>query len=321
VDYHERVFSHILSERVVELASELIKIPCVNPPGDEEELARWAEDFMKDLGMEVIIQPVAPRRANAIGRLCGHGDEEGLIFSGHLDVVPVSQEEESVWESQPFQPAVKEAKLFGRGAADAKGGAAAILCAVEDIQKAGIRLAGDVWVALSADEEGVMSGVKTLVNSGTLRGATGVVVAEPSENRLCLSSKGQTWGWVHIYGKTAHTSLQGAGVNAIHAATRFIDRLLNRRPNHQAHPLLGESWWAVTMIHGGVGESIVPDSCGLNIDGRLVPGQSVKQRLMIHSPHVSKSLGKARHGRLHQRSTWLRLCGGRSKSPLTRSLN
>jgi len=154
---------------------------------------------------------------------------------------------------------------------------AAILCAVEAIQKADIRLNGDIWVALSADEEGVMSGAGTLADSGILQGAQAVVVAEPSENRLCLSSKGQTCGWVHIYGQTAHTSLQGEGVNAIQAAARFIDRLLSRRPTHQPHTVLGESWWTVTMIHGGVGESIVPDSCGLNIDGRLVPGQSAQQ--------------------------------------------
>ncbi len=277
MDSLERVFSHIRGERIAAVASDLIKIPSVNPPGNEKELARWTADFMKEMGMEVTIQPVARRRANAVGSLRGHGGKCCLIFSGHLDVVAVSQEEKPVWRTPPFQPVIEQERLFGRGAADAKGGAAAILCAVEAIQKARIPIAGDIVVALSVDEEGAMLGVRTLTGSGILREARAVIVAEPSENQLCFSSKGQTYGWVYIDGQTAHTSLQGEGVNAIHAAARFIDRLLSRRPNHQSHPVLGESYWTVTMIHGGAGESIVPDSCGLHIDGRLVPGQSAQQ--------------------------------------------
>jgi len=277
VDSLDRVFSHIRGERIAAVTSDLIKISSINPPGNEEELARWTADFMKDMGMDVMIQPVARRRANTVGKLRGRERKGCLVFSGHLDVVPVSREEQSAWRTDPFQPVIEQGRLFGRGAADAKGGAAAILCAVEAIQKARIPIAGDIMVALSADEEGTMLGVRTLTGSGVLREARAVVVAEPSDNRLCLSSRGQTSGWVNIDGQTAHTSLQDAGVNAIHAAARFIDRLLGRRPSHQPHPVLGESYWTVTMIHGGAGESIVPDSCGLHIDGRLVPGQNAQQ--------------------------------------------
>src|SRR5438270_10515282 len=110
---------------VIRLTRDLIRYPSVNPPGDEEEIARFLGEQMEAFGLEVELQPLVERRANVIGRIRGTGTGH-LVLTGHIDVVPPGQQP---WTHEPFGAEQVEGRIFGRGSADMKGGVAAMVTA------------------------------------------------------------------------------------------------------------------------------------------------------------------------------------------------
>jgi acetylornithine deacetylase/succinyl-diaminopimelate desuccinylase-like protein len=82
------------------------------------------------------------------------------------------------------------------------------------------------------------------------------------------------WAEITVFGQTAHASVRGAGINAIHRALKLMSKIENYELSHHRHPDLGESFWQTTMIQGGVERGIIPDHCTLNVDVRLVPVQT-----------------------------------------------
>ena len=114
------------------------------------------------------------------------GSEPGphLIFDGHLDVVPAGDG----WTTDPYTPLIRDGRLIGRGAADMKGGVAAMIAAAEAVQRAELPLRGTLTLAIVADEEEGGGGTRHLVDSG-LRG-TWAIVPEPTELYPVVAHKG-----------------------------------------------------------------------------------------------------------------------------------
>ena len=131
---------------------------------------------------------------------------------------------------------VKDGRLFGRGSADMKGGVAAMIAAVEAVQRAEIPLRGSVTLAVVADEEEGGTGTHALVRAG-LRG-TWAIVPEPTELQPVIAHKGSANIRVQLRGTAAHASTPEQGINAIDRAGLLIASLgeVNARLRDRLHP-------------------------------------------------------------------------------------
>ncbi len=249
---------------------ELVRFRSVNPPGNERDIADYIGGILRAAGLTVEIVPHTPTRASVMARLKGSGEVPALLYSGHLDVVPVGAEE---WQYDPFGGQVVDGKLWGRGASDMKGGDAALLAAAKALAAAGVSLKGDLIFAFTADEEAEKLGAKELAARPDLAPVQAVVIAEPTDNEICVAERGLLWLEITTHGKTAHGSMPHLGQNAIMMMMAFLTGLGQLAVPYEEHPLLGGFTRGINTISGGVKINVVPDRCVATIDMRTVPGQ------------------------------------------------
>ncbi|MEF3301577.1 M20 family metallopeptidase [Paenibacillus sp. GYB003] len=151
------------------LAADMVRIPSVNHPpvGNEAAYQLFFAERLRELGSDVTVYALDDvpgltdhpafmkgrqyaNRPNVHGRFAGSGGGRSLVFSGHADTVYEGVEP---WQDGPFEGAIRDGKLFGRGSYDMKGGMAAALEAVRCLKESGIRLRGDVYIESVVDEE------------------------------------------------------------------------------------------------------------------------------------------------------------------------
>lgn len=266
---------HLLQpDEAIAFLRELVQINSVHPGGDEAAVAAAVARKLAAEGIPADVIPLGqPRRANALGRLAG-GGRPGLVFSGHLDVVPPG---EAPWRYDPWSATVADGRLYGRGSIDMKGGLAAQVMAVCLLRRAGVSLGGDLWLAATAGEESDLIGARAMAASGGIAGAGGVVVGEPTGLEVIVAHRGVIWLDVITHGHTAHASVPHQGVNALAAMGEALGRLAALQLPHTPHPALGGPTVTPTVIRGGTAANVVPDRCELRLDIRTVPGQTADQ--------------------------------------------
>lgn len=255
---------------IVEILSQLVRIDSVNPayggPG-EGELGRWVRRFFEARGIEVAEQEVWPGRLNVIARLPGRDRTRRVVLEAHLDTVSVQG-----MTIDPFVPRIADGRLYGRGACDTKGGLAAMIHAVAGVRADGLVPPCDVWLAAVVDEEFSFRGVTKLCEGLEAHAA---IIAEPTNLRAVVASKGVLRWRIRVQGKAAHSGKPHLGVNAINHMARVILALEedHRRLANFPHALLGPATCNVGVIHGGVQVNFVPDQCVIEVDRRLLPGE------------------------------------------------
>ena len=261
------------SSSVVQTLADLVRINSVNPAypngRPEFEIQRYILDFFEGRGIEVWKQEVLPDRPNVIARVSGRGKGGKIIFEAHVDTAGV---EDMI--VPPFEPAIRNGRIHGRGACDTKAGLAGMMHAVADLKVSGKNPASDVWVVAAVDEEYSYRGVAKLCEKVQ---ASAAVVAEPTEMKIAIASKGCVRFRITTRGKSAHSSEPNLGANAIEHMARVIDTLAEytRRMQALSHPLVGSPTLNVGLIEGGTQVNVVPESCWIEIDRRLVPGEQV----------------------------------------------
>lgn len=261
------------SSDLIDTLAKLVRINSVNSsyeggPG-EREIATWVRRFFERRGIEVSEQEVFPNRPNVIARLPGRDASHRVILEAHLDTVSTQG-----MTIPPFEPRVEDGRMYGRGSCDTKAGLAAMMHAVASLHEDGIRPPCEVWLAAVVDEEFSYRGVVKLCNGLTGRAA---IVAEPTGLRAVIASKGVLRWRITVTGKAAHSGKPQLGVNAINHMARVV---LALEEDHQrlaghVHPLLGPATLNVGIIRGGVQVNFVPDTCTIEIDRRLLPGETV----------------------------------------------
>jgi succinyl-diaminopimelate desuccinylase len=267
---NKKLLSFVKEADVVKFCQELVRIKSVNPPGDELQAAEYVASVMKKIGLEVELIRHNPTRASVLARLKSLRKKPGLLFNGHLDTVPVGLER---WVHEPFDGQASEGKVWGRGAADMKGGMAVLMVAAKALAEAGVPLRGDLLVAATAGEEVDSLGAVAIASRSDLGPIQAVVIPEPSYNDVYIAEKGAFWLELITQGKTAHGSMPETGRNAIMMMVALINELEKLSFPYKEHPLLGGFSKSLNTIAGGVKTNVVPDHCVVTVDMRTVPGQ------------------------------------------------
>jgi acetylornithine deacetylase len=217
--------------------------------------------------MDVDTQQVASGRPNVIGVLEGSAPGPSLMFCGHIDTVGVDG------MSAPFDPQVRDGRVYGRGAQDMKGGVAAMIDAARVIARDGLS-AGRLLVAAVADEEFESLGADLLVTQWK---ADAAVVTEPTDLQIAVGHKGFAWFEVQTRGTAAHGSRPLEGRDAIFRMGRVLQALeaLDRELQSRApHPLMGTASLHASLITGGRELSSYPDRCTLHYERRTIAGET-----------------------------------------------
>ncbi len=274
---------------VIGLLRDLVATDSVNPslvPGAAGELAiaRRVAEEMRAIGLEVHVAEVAPGRPNVVGVL--HGDRPGraLMLCGHTDTVGVAG------MHRPFEPDVRDGRLYGRGSQDMKGGIAAMLSAARRVAESGGLRAGELVVAAVVDEEHSSLGAEALVRSWR---ADAAVVTEPTGLDVAVAHKGFQWVAVETRGRAAHGSRPQDGRDAILRMGRVLSRLEALEHVLRAgrtHALLGPASLHASLIHGGQELSSYPDRAWLELERRTLPGEPTT----VAVAEVDRILGELR---------------------------
>tara|TARA_Y100000746_G_scaffold226010_1_gene230500 strand:- start:146 stop:1441 length:1296 start_codon:yes stop_codon:yes gene_type:complete len=307
----ENVFFKLLCKKIearkevmIELTQDLIKIPTLNPPGENYlEICEYLEKRLLRSGFEtqLIRAKGAPGdsdqypRWNIVARKEGQSDGECVHFNSHTDVVEIG----SGWTFDPFGGQLCEGKIYGRGACDMKGGLAASIIAVEAFLEIFPTFKGAIEISGTADEEtGGYGGVAYLAEKGFFspNRVQHVIIPEPlNKDRICLGHRGGWWAEIETFGEIAHGAMPFAG----DCAVRHMGEVLNEfertlfpalKQRITEMPVIPEgaknSTMNINSIHGGQIEPnsetnalpshCVPDSCRIIVDRRFLIEENVE---------------------------------------------
>jgi len=270
----KKIVGNISEKDVLSLAKEMIKINSENPPGNEKALADYMVEVFNGIGLKALQLDFLPNRPNVVALYGSRDQGRSLIFDGHLDTVPCG--DLSLWSVNPLEGAIRNGQLYGRGATDMKSSIAAFTCALKAIVDSGIKLKGQVTIVLTSDEEISGLGTKSVLEKGYR--ADAAIVGEPSNLEVNTAHKGVARWRLTTFGKAAHASAPQEGVNAIYKMAKAVIKLEEIAEKYlqqeRTHPILGRPTLNVGIIRGGIKDNIVPDSCEITIDRRLLPGET-----------------------------------------------
>ena len=237
--------------------------------GAEAAMAELFEAKLRSLGLEIGSHEVVSGRRNVWGTLKGIGRGPTILLAGHMDTVGVEG------YADPFEPMVKDGKIYGRGSCDMKAGLAAYLEVIRYLRRTDTPLSGDVIVVGVIDEEHAMAGSRHFGLHGPK--VDFAIVAEPTLLQISTAHKGQMLTTIRTKGLAAHSSMPDKGRNAIYhmgavlgALQDYADDVSKRAPD----AICGSPSFSVGMIRGGDNACSVPDFCEIDVDRRTIPGET-----------------------------------------------
>lgn len=303
-------------DEVVRLLRELLRLDTVNPPGNETRAAELLRDYLASSGVASHLVAKVPDRANVVARLPG-GDGPMLALIAHTDTVVADPSE---WDRDPWSGDLVDGEVWGRGALDMKGHVAAAAVAFASLAREGVTPAGDVVLALTADEEvGLDFGLSWLAREHPDLVRCAYSLNESGGERcvfggsvyyLCgVGEKMSAAFRVRVRGRSGHASMPSIADNALVKAARYVEALGRYEPPQEMlpqvhaflqtvlgevppldealeraralHPLAAELvepllslTLSPTMIEASRQRNVIPASCTITVDCRLLPGQT-----------------------------------------------
>lgn len=261
---------------LVSLLQQMVRIRSYSAGGEEGTIARFMRDILAKLGLAVELQEVQPGRFNCVSRLPGTGGGRSLMLNGHLDTNPAGEG----WTKDPLGGEVDREFIYGIGVSNMKAADAAYVAAVQAVQRAGIRLRGDVILAHVVGE--LQGGVGTvhMLRQGVR--ADRFVVGEPTDNAALTLHAGSLEAELTVHGRTRHLSKMEEGVDAIAKMLKLIPALgamAFSGPDRADYRGLNRV--GIGVIRGGLGPeyhdwrpSLLADRCSIKFSARYHPAQT-----------------------------------------------
>jgi succinyl-diaminopimelate desuccinylase len=254
----------------------LLRVNTSNPPGNEAELALRIRDYLLSQGAgerDLCLVDHGNGRGSLVFCLGGTNPAVSIGFAGHLDTVPAGNRAD--WSSDPFEPLEREGMVYARGAADMKGGIAAMIALCVSWLRRGPPPVNLICF-FTADEESAGTGISALCDAGLLENLSFLIIAEPTGLAPALCEKGLAWYDVTVRGKTSHAAMPGKGSNAIELGYAWLNRVKRRVISASGRdPLLGKNTFSITQAQGGVKINVIPDQAVFALDLRLLPGDAL----------------------------------------------
>lgn len=287
--------SNIVEEQshpVIGLTSELVRLNSENPINDESEVTVFITKRLTEWQIEYRLQEVKPGRQNIIATLKGNGEKPPLFYVAHMDTVPVGEG----WSKEPLEASIENGKLYGRGAADMKGGLAAALYAIQKLKKEKVVPPGDLIVVATVDEEGPgMLGAAKLVEDKLIPSDALVIAPEPSNLEIVRVHKGVIWYELIAHGKMSHGGNADRGVDANHAIAEAIVELktvVSALPFE--HELVGRPMVSIGKMNGGEKTNVVPAFSRAEVDLRMVPPFSAEDANILVKRAVNRAVERVK---------------------------
>jgi succinyl-diaminopimelate desuccinylase len=245
------------------LTVQLMRIPSVTP--DDNGCNQVMIDRLAALGFTI-----ETMRFGNVNNFWARYGQSGpvLCFAGHTDVVPSGPEEK--WSSPPFEPAIRDGYLYGRGAADMKGSLAAMITACEavigDSQTSDVELAGSLAFLITADEEGAaIHGTREVIDTLEKRNEkiTWCVVGEPSSTEslgdvVKVGRRGSLHGKLTVHGVQGHIAYPHLARNPVHQAMQPLHELTQEIWD-QGNEVFPPTSFQISNIHAGTGvDNVIP---------------------------------------------------------------
>ena len=253
-------------EAVVSLCQKVIRQGSYS--GEEQGVANVLKENMQAMGFDEV---TIDKYGNIIGCIKGKRPGKKILFDGHIDTVPVTDETE--WQYPPFAAEIHDGKIYGRGTSDMKGAVSAMTCAAANFAKDTDKdFAGEIYVAGDVHEE-CFEGVAAREISKAVQ-PDYVVIGEASQLNLKVGQRGRGEIVVETFGVPCHSANPEKGVNAVYKMAQVIEAIRTLEPTH--HPVLGDGILELTDIKSAPypGASVVPEYCRATYDRRLLVGET-----------------------------------------------
>lgn len=211
-------------------------------------------------GLPVLVAEVGPGRET--GAPC-------VVLHGHLDVVPGGSEQ--------FHPRIEGDRLIGRGAYDMKGGLAAMMCALKDLEGqrgVTVRL---ICVPDEESEELDVRSTDAVVRDGL--GGDFAIIGEPTDLHIGVEAKGVLAMRIEVHGRAAHSSTPWLGDNAVLKAIDVFRAIESLPFSRESSEMFDRPSINLGRIHGGDALNKVPERCNMAVDIRYLPAQDPEQIL------------------------------------------
>jgi acetylornithine deacetylase len=266
----------------IRILDDLVRIQSVNPhfeagAAGENGMADYIEAYFRRLAgarLTVTRQQVFPGRDNVIVELHTDPSRPTLLLEAHTDTVALGS------MVDPQTPKYRDGRMYGRGACDTKASLAGMMYALEQSALHPEQLSANLVLCAAVDEEHKYQGLRAFLARNMP--ITAAVVGEPTKLGLVTAHKGCCRFAVKTHGKAAHSSMPHEGDSAIvqmMAVLEFIRDRIEPELKLQSHPLCGSPTIVVGMIRGGTQINIVPESCTIEVDRRMIPGETPEQVL------------------------------------------
>ena len=289
----ENVFGKLeeMKDELINFTMEMIRIKAVNPAfgGEgEEKRAEWLEEKMKEICDEVrrydAIDDKGLKRPNLIGIIYGEDRSRTLWLIGHMDTVP--EGDLSLWSHDPYDPVLKDGKIYGRGTLDDGQAIVASYFAAKAILAAGMRPKYNIGLAYVADEEaGSEYGLHYLMDKDIFKPNDLVVVPDGGNSDgsfVEIAEKSAAWIKITTIGKQAHASMPHTGINAHRAAMKFalyVDEYMHKKYDLKDETFdPPESTFEITKKESNVGNiNTIPGRDVIYFDYRVLPHYNIDE--------------------------------------------